>query len=159
MYVKGDDNMAMFPRLMPNYIDDVFDDLPKVEDASIIKPNLTSGTVVRPNDNDYNIYNSIPNVIDNVKEEPSNNYDDIARNVGYPNSYTVSEAGELDKILKEAKECIENREFAEGSMLPKIEACMEFVKHSKGKKAIITSLAKAKFAIEGKTGTTIEGGQ
>ena len=54
-------------------------DLPKVEDASIIKPNLTSGTVVRPNDNDYNIYNSIPNVIDNVKEEPSNNYDDIAR--------------------------------------------------------------------------------
>ncbi len=61
--------------------------------------------------------------------------------------------------LEEAKEYIENGEFAEGSMLPKVEACMEFVKHSKGKKAIITSLSKAKFAIEGKTGTTIEGGK
>ena len=61
--------------------------------------------------------------------------------------------------LKEAKEYIENKEFAEGSMLPKIEACMYFVEHSKGKKAIITSLAKAKFAIEGKTGTAIEGGK
>ena len=60
--------------------------------------------------------------------------------------------------IKEAKAYIENKEFAEGSMLPKVEACLEFVSHSKGKKAIITSLAKAKFAIEGKTGTTIEGG-
>ena len=60
--------------------------------------------------------------------------------------------------ISQAKEYIENKEFAEGSMLPKIEACLYFVEHSKGKKAIITSLAKAKFAIEGKTGTTIEGG-
>ena len=61
--------------------------------------------------------------------------------------------------LDEAKMYIENKEFAEGSMLPKVEACIEFVEHSKGKKAIITSLAKAKFAIEGKTGTVIEGGK
>ena len=61
--------------------------------------------------------------------------------------------------LSEAKMYIENKEFAEGSMLPKVEACIEFVEHSKGKKAIITSLAKAKFAIEGKTGTAIEGGK
>lgn len=66
----------------------------------------------------------------------------------------------LGKVsLIEAKDYIENKEFAEGSMLPKVEACMYFVEHSKGKKAIITSLAKAKFAIEGKTGTTIEGGK
>ncbi len=65
----------------------------------------------------------------------------------------------IDRLnLTQAKKCIENKEFAEGSMLPKIEACIEFAKHSKGK-AIITSLAKAKFAIEGKTGTTIEGGK
>ena len=61
--------------------------------------------------------------------------------------------------LDELNEFIENKEFAEGSMLPKIEACKLFVERSKGKKAIITSLAKAKFAIEGKTGTTIEGGK
>ena len=60
--------------------------------------------------------------------------------------------------LSDAKMYIENKEFAEGSMLPKVEACMYFIEHSKGKKAIITSLAKAKFAIEGKTGTAIEGG-
>ena len=58
--------------------------------------------------------------------------------------------------MEEAKMHIENKEFAEGSMLPKVEACMYFVDHCKGKKAIITSLAKAKFAIEGKTGTVIE---
>ena len=57
--------------------------------------------------------------------------------------------------LAEVKEYVENKEFAEGSMLPKVEACMYFIEHTKGKKAIITSLAKAKFAIEGKTGTTI----
>ncbi len=61
--------------------------------------------------------------------------------------------------IEEAKQYIENKEFAEGSMLPKIEACLYFVENSKGKKAIITSLAKAKFAIEGKTGTAIEGGK
>ncbi len=61
--------------------------------------------------------------------------------------------------ISQAKMYIENKEFAEGSMLPKIEACLYFVEHSKGKKAIITSLAKAKFAIEGKTGTAIEGGK
>ena len=61
--------------------------------------------------------------------------------------------------LSEINEYIANKEFAEGSMLPKIEACKYFIEHSRGKKAIITSLAKAKFAIEGKTGTTIEGGK
>ena len=59
--------------------------------------------------------------------------------------------------MDDAKIFIENKEFAEGSMLPKIEACMYFVEHSKGKKAIITSLSKAKEAIEGKTGTVIKG--
>lgn len=57
--------------------------------------------------------------------------------------------------LTEVKGYVENKEFAEGSMLPKVEACMYFIEHTRGKKAIITSLAKAKFAIEGKTGTTI----
>ncbi len=60
--------------------EDVFEDLPKVEDASIIKPTYTSGTVVKPNDNnDYNIYNSMPNLMDSVKEEVEEATDDIAR--------------------------------------------------------------------------------
>ena len=59
--------------------------------------------------------------------------------------------------MEEAKKYMEDKEFAEGSMLPKVEACMYFINHSKGKKAIITSLAKAKEAILGKTGTIIKG--
>lgn len=40
-------------------------------------------------------------------------------------------------------------------MLPKIEACIDFVNSSTNKKALITSLEKAKDALEGKTGTLI----
>ncbi len=75
-------------------------------------------------------------------------------------NYRKPNEKKLGKVsLSEIDKYIENKEFAEGSMLPKIEACKFFVEHSKGKKAIITSLAKAKFAIESKTGTTIEGGK
>ena len=74
----------------------------------------------------------------------------VSINFNKPNEKKLSHL-----TLKEAKKYIENKEFAEGSMLPKIEACIEFVKHGKGK-AIITSLAKAKSAIEGSTGTVIE---
>lgn len=62
--------------------------------------------------------------------------------------------------VDQAKEYIKNGEFASGSMLPKVEACIYFVLHSNKTKAIITSLEKAKEAINGKTGTTIvKGGE
>ena len=38
-------------------------------------------------------------------------------------------------------------------MLPKVEACMKFVRAYPSKRAIITSLSKAKEALAGKTGT------
>ena len=56
--------------------------------------------------------------------------------------------------IKEAKEYIESGEFAPGSMLPKIEACIDFVSRGRGI-AIITSLSKAKKALQGKAGTRI----
>ncbi len=56
--------------------------------------------------------------------------------------------------LSEAKDYIASGEFASGSMLPKVEACIDFVKYS-GKKAIITSLSKAASAIKGDAGTVI----
>ena len=60
----------------------------------------------------------------------------------------------------EAKEYIQDGEFAVGSMLPKIEACIYFLNHTKNTKAIIASLANAKEAIHGKSGTTIvKGGE
>lgn len=61
----------------------------------------------------------------------------------------------LDTInLSEVNKYIKDKEFAEGSMLPKIEACVQFVQETNGV-AIITSLGEAKDALEGKTGTKI----
>ena len=59
--------------------------------------------------------------------------------------------------VNEAKKYISEGHFARGSMLPKIEACIDFVKGS-NRKAIISSLEKAEYAIKGETGTIIEGG-
>ena len=56
--------------------------------------------------------------------------------------------------IKEAREYIKDKEFSEGSMLPKVEACIDFASKSEGY-AIITSLKKARSAIDGKCGTII----
>ena len=55
----------------------------------------------------------------------------------------------------EAEKNCADGQFAPGSMLPKVQAAMKFVKANPDKKAIITSLAKAIDALEGKTGTVI----
>lgn len=57
--------------------------------------------------------------------------------------------------VKQAKEYMKNDEFKKGSMLPKIEACIDYVTHKKDGQAIITSLSKLKDALLGKTGTII----
>lgn len=63
---------------------------------------------------------------------------------------------ELNKItVAEAERFIEEGHFAPGSMLPKIQASVNFVKNNPGKKAIITSLNKSLEALEGNTGTII----
>lgn len=50
---------------------------------------------------------------------------------------------------------IKNDEFAEGSMLPKVEASIDFVENNKENIAIITSIANLKEALELKVGTII----
>lgn len=63
----------------------------------------------------------------------------------------------LDSLTKEeAEKYIEEGQFAKGSMLPKVEACLDFIGESTSRKAIISSLSKAKEAIDGKTGTVIK---
>lgn len=57
--------------------------------------------------------------------------------------------------LDEAATYVEEGHFPAGSMLPKVEAAMKFVRTYPNKKAIITSLDKAVEALEGKTGTVI----
>lgn len=63
---------------------------------------------------------------------------------------------DLDRMsAAEAKQYIKEGHFAPGSMLPKIEAALNFVESKPGRIAIITSLDKAVDAIEGCAGTTI----
>ena len=71
-------------------------------------------------------------------------------------NYQMENEIKLDKLnLKEAAAYIEENQFASGSMLPKIQAAMKFVRMYPDKKAIITSLDNAAEALEGKTGTVI----
>jgi carbamate kinase len=57
--------------------------------------------------------------------------------------------------LAEAAKYAEAGQFGVGSMLPKVEAAMRFVRANPEKRAIITSLEKCLDALEGKTGTVI----
>ena len=62
----------------------------------------------------------------------------------------------LSKLtVREAYRYMEEGHFAPGSMLPKILAALKFVESKPGRKALITSLEKAKEGLEGKTGTVI----
>lgn len=60
----------------------------------------------------------------------------------------------LDELnLSRAHKLIEEKQFAEGSMLPKVKACLNFIQSGENKIALITSLEKAKEGINGLTGT------
>ena len=74
----------------------------------------------------------------------------VAINYNKPNQQELSTL-----TVAEAEQYIKEGHFAPGSMLPKIEAAIMFVKSKPGRKAIITSLDKAADALAGKAGTTI----
>ncbi len=74
----------------------------------------------------------------------------VALNYGKPDQVYV------DRLTaEEARRYVEEGQFEAGSMLPKIEASIEFVSAKPGRKAIITDLTMAKDGISGKTGTLI----
>lgn len=63
---------------------------------------------------------------------------------------------ELSELtVEKANQYIEEGHFAKGSMLPKVEACLDFVENSNNGKALITSLENAAIALKGETGTVI----
>ena len=72
-------------------------------------------------------------------------------------NYNKPDQKELPTMtLEEAEKYIGEKQFAPGSMLPKVQSCMEFVKNNThGGTALITSLQKAKVALQGETGTII----
>ena len=76
----------------------------------------------------------------------------VAINYGKPEQEWLSELS-----VEDAERYIKEGHFAPGSMLPKIEAALSFVKSGSGRKALITKLEKARDGLAGSTGTVIDG--
>ena len=74
----------------------------------------------------------------------------VAINFGKPEEKWMDELN-----TAQAKQYISEGHFAPGSMLPKVEAAVEFAESKPGRTALITLLEKAKDGILGKTGTRI----
>ena len=71
-------------------------------------------------------------------------------------NFNTPEQKDLDSMtVAEAEKYIEEGQFAPGSMLPKVEACIDFVKSGPSRTAIITSLAQADKVFAEGAGTTI----
>lgn len=76
--------------------------------------------------------------------------DNVCINFNKPNQMS------LEKIsVDEIKKYIESNEFAKGSMLPKVEACLMFLNSKPNQTAVIASLENASEAFIGKKGTII----
>ena len=73
----------------------------------------------------------------------------VALNFGKPDEKWLSEVS-----IDEAKQYISEGHFAPGSMLPKVQAAVDFAESKPGRTALITLLEKSRDAIQGKTGTT-----
>ena len=74
----------------------------------------------------------------------------VAVNFGKPDQKDLSHLS-----LAEAAKYAAEGQFGVGSMLPKVEAAMKFVRANPGRRAVITSLDKCLEALEGKTGTSV----
>ena len=75
----------------------------------------------------------------------------------YINYNKENQMGLKTLTREEALKYIKEGQFAKGSMLPKIEACLEFIKNN-NKKAIITSIENASRALRNEDGTIIKEG-
>ena len=75
----------------------------------------------------------------------------VAINFGKPNERW------LDALSPdEARKYMDEGHFAPGSMLPKVQAAVQFAESAPGRTALITLLEKAKAGINGETGTRIQ---
>jgi len=69
--------------------------------------------------------------------------------------HTPDERAIKHMTIEEAKEYQNAGYFAAGSMLPKVEASIDFIAKDETRKAVITHLTKAKESLLGRTGTVI----
>ncbi len=73
----------------------------------------------------------------------------VALNFGTPEEKWLAHVS-----IDEAKRYIAEGHFAPGSMLPKVQAAVDFAASKFGRTALITLLEKSRDAVQGKTGTT-----
>ncbi|MBN2880258.1 MAG: carbamate kinase [Clostridia bacterium] len=74
-------------------------------------------------------------------------------------NYGTPEQVDLEKMtVAEAERYAAEGHFSRGSMLPKVQAAVNFVKGGKHRKALIASLDKAPLALKGESGTLIYNG-
>ena len=105
--------------------------------AAVVDKDYASSKLAGLIDADYLV---ILTAVDNAKINYKKDNEKILENVSYQ---------EMEQYLKEGH-------FAKGSMYPKVEACINFVKSGKNKTAIIASLDNAKEAFKLKAGTIIK---
>ena len=74
---------------------------------------------------------------------------------GFVNFHQQAWEGMGEISVAQAKEYMAEGQFEANTMLPKIQASVEFVEQGEGKKAVITSIDKAVDAYLGRTGTVI----
>lgn len=108
-------------------------------------------------------YNGVPAVIDKdfasakLAETVGAQYlfiltavDKVAINFGKANQQNLDEM-----TVEQAEKYCEEGQFAKGSMLPKVQAAIQFVKSGENRRAVIASLEKAPMAMKGESGTLI----
>ncbi|MDD3126233.1 MAG: carbamate kinase [Candidatus Izemoplasmatales bacterium] len=163
-YIMKDDSNRGFRRVIasPKPIDVIEIDTIKclVENNVIV---ITVGGGGIPVVKDGNGYIGVPAVID--KDFASQKLADlldadylfiltavecVSLNFGKPNQVDLREL-----TVDDAKTYIRDGHFAKGSMLPKVEAAMNFASGKLGRVALIGALEKATLALEGKSGTRV----
>lgn len=77
--------------------------------------------------------------------------DNVTLNYGTPEEKPISHIN-----IEEAQRYIREGHFEFASMLPKVEASVDFIQAGKERSAVITSLAKAKESLQGNAGTIIK---
>lgn len=104
--------------------------------SAVIDKDFASGVLAKELDADYLI------ILTAVEK--------VAINFGKPDVKWLSNI-----TVEEAKKYMDEGHFAPGSMLPKVQAAVDFAASKDGRSALITLLEKAKNGIAGETGTVI----
>ena len=105
--------------------------------SAIIEKDLASGLLAKEVDADVLlILTDVPNVYVNYGKEDQKALETLS--------------------VQEAEELMAEGQFEAATMLPKIEAALDFVTHGNHRKAVITSLEKAQDSMAKKAGTVIQ---